>query len=203
MSSTQYSIYIPRVFSNIDEAKIRFIFKNLSIGLVDRVDMIAKTNSKDEKYNMVFVWFSEWFNNSAAVNLREKIEDKNTQAKFVYDDPWYWILLPNTSKNEASTVENKEKKTEQPQQQQPMVQQPMMMMQHPMMMQQWPMYNMQPGYYPQWNMHIPPLVEAPYGHGTMTPYYGPQHGYQNPNYTAEDEAMMDELEQMMDREENA
>ena len=62
------------------------------------------------------------------------------------------------------------------------------------MMQQQPMMYMQDGYYPQWNEHVPPLIEAPHGHGVMTPYHGPT--------TYEDEEMLNEIEAMMDAVEN-
>ena len=128
--ASNYSVYIPRVFSNITEDKIRNIFTKMDIGEVSRVDFISKENSKGDKYNMVFVWFSHWNDtNSAAMNLKENIEDPNTQAKFVYDDPWYWILLPNTSKSETSTVDEpantvQQQPVQQPVQQQPVQQQP-------------------------------------------------------------------------------
>ena len=230
--ASNYSVYIPRVFSNITEDNIRNIFSIMDIGEVSRVDFISKENSKGEKYNMVFVWFSHWNDeNSAAMNLKEKIEDPNTQAKFVYDDPWYWILLPNTSKGEtskgetsnvdeqANTTQSQQQPVhqqpvqQQPVQQQPVQQQPVydqrqMMMHHQYMMQQQqmiqqPMMYMQPGYYPQWNTHVPPLVETPHGHGVMNAYYGPDHGFENPNaveVSPQDAAMMDEIEKMMDAE---
>merc|ERR1711871_1411068 len=91
MSSQQYSVYIPRMFPNITEGKVKEVFSSMNVGTVSRVDFIEKSSSKGEKYNMVFIWFSEWYTNTAATNLKAKIEDPNTQAKFVYEDPWYWI----------------------------------------------------------------------------------------------------------------
>jgi len=46
---------------------------------------------------MVFVYFNKWYDNVAANNLRKKIEDPNCEAKLIYSDPWYWIILPNES----------------------------------------------------------------------------------------------------------
>ena len=205
MSSQQYSVYIPRMFTNITEEKIKEIFASMNVGSVSRVDFIGKTNNKGEKYNMVFVWFQEWFDNIAAQNLKSKIEDPNVQAKFVYEDPWFWIILPNTSRVESQDKTEKVSQETAPVQQPPMIQPPMM--QPPMMMQHWwPMYSVQPIYYPQWNMHVPPLMEAPYGHGVMNAYYGPEHGFENPDaveVSPEDEEMMNEIEEMMDRENDA
>ena len=187
-----YSIYIPRVFKNIDEEKIKQIFDSANIGIVSRVDFIEKTNNYGEKYNMVFVWFSQWFNNKAAINLKEKIDDPNSQAKFVYEDPWFWILLPNTSKGDDKEKDVEQECCDAPQQMQYPVPQQMQypvpqQMQYPAPQQMQYMMYLQPGYYPQWNMHVPPLYEAPYGYGIMEPYTG-------------DDAMMDEIEDMMERE---
>lgn len=203
------------MFSNINEAKIKDVFTKMNVGEVSRVDFIEKTNSKGEKYNMVFVWFDKWYTNTAATNLKERIEDPNTQAKFVYEDPWYWIVLPNTSKADTSSTSNEKTNTpvttQEPVTQQPVThQQPMMhpaMMHSPVMMPQmmymYPQMGFHPGYYQQWNMHVPPLPEAPYGHGVMNAYYGPDHGFENPNaveVSPQDAAMMDEIEKMMDAE---
>jgi hypothetical protein len=39
---------------------------------------------------------------------------------------------------------------------------------------------MQSVYNPQDLLHLPPMVEAPYGHGIMEPYYGPEWGFMEP-----------------------
>ena len=93
----QYSVCIPRVFKNIPERAIRRSFEINNLGKVGRVDFVDKGG-----YYMVFVHFTEWNNNTAAYNLREKIENPNKIAKLVYDEPWYWILLPNKSTYETN-----------------------------------------------------------------------------------------------------
>lgn len=35
-------------------------------------------------------------------------------------------------------------------------------------------------YYDEQPLHMPPMVEAPYGFGIMQPYYGPQYGFNEP-----------------------
>ena len=94
-----YSLCIPRVFNNIPDAKIKSTFENLNLGKVGRIDIICKNGRKDGSvFKMAFVHFEHWnYYNSAAINLRQQIEDPNVIAKIVYDDPWYWILLPNHS----------------------------------------------------------------------------------------------------------
>ena len=86
------SIYIPRIFENITQDKIKNIFEVLDLGIISHIDLVPRGHSK---LKMAFIHFKEWFDNPSAQNLAKKILDPTTQAKIVYDDPWYWILLPN------------------------------------------------------------------------------------------------------------
>jgi len=87
------SIYIPRVFENITYDKIKYVFEVLELGKVSHIDLINKDSISGTK--MAFVHFEDWYTNPAAQNLAEKILDPSREARLVYDDPWYWILLPN------------------------------------------------------------------------------------------------------------
>ena len=102
---SNFSVYIPRIFNNIPTEKIVKTFELLNLGKVEKVDIIMKTNQNGNNIKMAFVHFSEWYTNSAATNFRENIENPNIDAKLVYDDPWYWIVFPNTSpmKNSNAT----------------------------------------------------------------------------------------------------
>jgi len=99
------SIYIPRVYANIHTDFIAETFESLNIGVVDRVEAIPRPG--DKTTYMAFVYFSSWnVENKAAVHLAERINSPSLdtpQARIVYDDPWYWILLPNKSKKEEKT----------------------------------------------------------------------------------------------------
>jgi hypothetical protein len=105
------SIYIPRVFNNINPARIKKTFEDLNIGIVDYIDTVKRhycysnsntkastSNRKKKSTYMAFVYFKQWNNNQSAINLMQRIQDPSKEARIVYDDPWYWILLPNTSK---------------------------------------------------------------------------------------------------------
>jgi hypothetical protein len=94
-----FSVCIPRIFNNIPTSKIVKTFESLNLGEVESVDIVMKTGKNNEPIKMAFVHFHQWYNNSGANNLRQKIEDPNCEAKLVYDDPWYWIVLPNTSEH--------------------------------------------------------------------------------------------------------
>jgi hypothetical protein len=92
------SLYIPHVFPNIDGDRIRKIFLTLDIGEVSRVDFIGKLDRQGKKYNTVYIHFAEWFETVAAINFQARVLDPEVEAKIVYDEPWYWVVLPNSGK---------------------------------------------------------------------------------------------------------
>lgn len=94
----QFSICIPRIFNNISNKRIVSTFENLNLGLVGNMNIVWKTNNNGVNYKMAFIHFDKWNDSSeAAVNLRKKIENPKVEARLVYDDPWYWVILPNNS----------------------------------------------------------------------------------------------------------
>lgn len=89
-----YSAFIPRVFSNITEARIVDAFDKLQIGSVNRVDLIHKTSKTGDAYNMAFVHFAMIYNTSAGETFRRELEGSDRKTKVMYDDPWFWNILP-------------------------------------------------------------------------------------------------------------
>jgi hypothetical protein len=83
------SLCIPRVFSNIDEKRIRRIFDELNMGEIERIDVVSKTTEKGEKFNRVFVHFKRWLANNNADTARERLIN-GKEIKIIYDDPWFW-----------------------------------------------------------------------------------------------------------------
>jgi len=94
------SLCIPRVFSNIDEKRIRRIFNELSMGEIERIDMVSKTTDKGEKFNRVFVHFKRWFSNENADTARERLIN-GKEIKIIYDDPWFWKVSAYREANKA------------------------------------------------------------------------------------------------------
>ena len=88
------SLYIPRVFPSITKKQIESVFCDLAIGVVCEIDLLPQKNGK---YNAAYVHFVSWFDNPGARNLQQKITNPLKQAKLVYEDPWFWILLENKS----------------------------------------------------------------------------------------------------------
>ena len=96
MQTHQLSLYIPRVFANISKERIAHVFESLQIGSVAYVDFVPREDSNTgEPYNMAFIHFTKYYDNTASENFQAKVKDPNHEAKIVYDDPWYWICLPN------------------------------------------------------------------------------------------------------------
>jgi len=93
-----FSVCIPRIFGNIPDKKIISTFEDLKLGRVKNMDIVWKTGRDGSSFKMAFIHFSEWnMNSSAAMTFRDNVENPTVEAKLVYDDPWYWIVLPNKS----------------------------------------------------------------------------------------------------------
>ena len=93
-----FSVCIPRIFHNIPNKKIVSTFEILKLGKVKNMDIVWKTGRDGSSFKMAFIHFCEWNMSSlAARNFRDQIEDPSVDAKLVYDDPWYWLVLPNNS----------------------------------------------------------------------------------------------------------
>jgi len=97
MTINNISVFIPRVFSNITEERIIEAFENNRLAKVSNIDFIDKMDHKGNHYYSVYVHFEYWYDNIAAFNFQQKVLDPTVDAKLVYDDPWHWIVLENTS----------------------------------------------------------------------------------------------------------
>lgn len=105
--STLSSIYIPRVYANLSTEFVADTFESLNLGVVDRVEAVPRPG--DKTTYMAFVYFASWnTENKAAVHLAQRINTPGgPQARIVYDDPWYWILLPNKSAKPSKSDDDK------------------------------------------------------------------------------------------------
>lgn len=93
-SIANISLYIPHVFSNFSKKMVAETFENLRIGNVKRVDFVHKRSSNGD-YNAAYIHFNYWCDNVAACNFQERVLNPNKEARIVYDEPWYWIVLEN------------------------------------------------------------------------------------------------------------
>lgn len=106
------SLCIPRVFSNITEARIRKVINDLNMGDIERIDMVSKQTEKGEKFNRVFIHFRKWANDGNAAIARERLVN-GKEIKIVYDEPWFWKVSAyrkDASKNRDSAPRKYEAK---------------------------------------------------------------------------------------------
>jgi hypothetical protein len=89
------SLYIPHVFANFTKEYIVSTFERLDIGLVNHVDLVGKMGTDGKPYNSAYIHFTEWHDNAGARNLQERVLNPEKQARLMYDDPWFWIVLEN------------------------------------------------------------------------------------------------------------
>lgn len=94
------SLCIPRVFPNITWKRIKAVFEELGLGVVDRVDMVNKTNDRGDKFKRVFIHFKHWHANEDANAVKQKLISGDT-VKIIYDDPWFWkVCMSNVPRPE-------------------------------------------------------------------------------------------------------
>jgi len=98
MSSTlkNISLYIPHIFANFDENYVKNAFES-KIGKVSRLDLVAKMGQNGTTYNAAYIHFEYWYNSVQSSDFQERLLDPNDKTCFVYDAPWYWIVLENKS----------------------------------------------------------------------------------------------------------
>ena len=95
------SLCIPRVFNNITKDKVYDVFTQLNLGQIQSIDIVEQTNKKKERVKRVFIHFSDWFMNTNAQIVFDKLM-QGKEIKIVYDDPWFWKVAVNKSKQVAA-----------------------------------------------------------------------------------------------------
>jgi hypothetical protein len=83
------SICIPRVFKSTTRKDLFAVIERLDLGAVERIDMVPKTNERNESYYKVFIHFKKWSNTAMAQATRTKLL-QGEEVKIVYNEPWFW-----------------------------------------------------------------------------------------------------------------
>jgi len=96
------SLYIPHVFSNYEKEDIKNVFEKLKIGNVKNIDLISKMGKDGKTFNTAYIHFNYWYDTKEATELQENIFNSNKDARLVYDNPWFWIVLENKAKKFVS-----------------------------------------------------------------------------------------------------
>jgi len=92
------SLFIPHVYANFTSAAVFDIIQDMGIGEVKNVDFIHKMGSDGKPYNAVYIHFYQWYDNIVAHNFQERVLNPNKEARIMYDEPWYWLVLENKGK---------------------------------------------------------------------------------------------------------
>jgi hypothetical protein len=85
------SMYIPYV--SADAEFIKDTIEEFGFGKVKRVDCVARGNH--DRTSMAFIHMENWEENALVENFQYRIKTSDMEARIVYDDPKYWIILPN------------------------------------------------------------------------------------------------------------
>jgi hypothetical protein len=95
------------VFINITKERIAEVFDKLDLGIVDKIDFVRK-QGPNGAYNAVYVHLKYWLSTDASRRFRDKLFNSGSKgasagagAKLVYEDPWFWVVLPNTSQERS------------------------------------------------------------------------------------------------------
>lgn len=95
------SLYIPHVFPNFTKEDVAKAFEANGIGKVKNIDFVAKMTSKDgvsKFYNAAYIHFDEWCDTIVARNFHSRVRDPIKEARLIYEDPWYWVVLENKAR---------------------------------------------------------------------------------------------------------
>jgi hypothetical protein len=86
---------IPKVNINTTETQIRKIFSGLDLGIIDRVNIVTKTNKQGEKSKRVFIYLKQWADSANAALARERFAN-GQDIKVTYNEPWFWKVSLST-----------------------------------------------------------------------------------------------------------
>lgn len=107
LKSSEPSLCIPRVFSNITEERVWQVLNELELGEIDRIDMVERETRDGDLYQRVFIHFKRW--NGAQTQggiVRQRVLD-GEEVKIVYDDPWFWKVSASRSKRPRAPTERR------------------------------------------------------------------------------------------------
>jgi len=100
MSATiqNMSLYIPHIFANYTKEDVAKVFDDQNIGNVKNIDFVAKMSHEGKVYNAAYIHFEEWYNTIATRNFQARVLDTTKEARVMYEEPWYWIILENKAR---------------------------------------------------------------------------------------------------------
>lgn len=92
------SLYIPHIFANFSKEYVAKVFEDNEIGQVKNIDFVSKIGHDGKPFNAAYIHFDHWNNNISAHNFQDRVIDQNKEARIMYEDPWFWIVLENKAR---------------------------------------------------------------------------------------------------------
>ena len=109
LSPSEPSLCIPFVFGNITRKRVIDALKDVGLGVIDRVDMVRRTNKKGDNGFMVYIHFKKWGTSEEACAAREMVLG-GEMFQLTYDDPWFWkIGMSHAKKPKRPTFTHKKR----------------------------------------------------------------------------------------------
>ena len=96
------SLFIPHIFANYRKEDVIKVFEDKQIGKVNHIDYIKKFNNGTDYY-AAYIHFDYWYENSDALKLNRDVLDTKKEARIMYEEPWYWIVLENKTPQKINT----------------------------------------------------------------------------------------------------
>jgi hypothetical protein len=101
---TTTSLFIPHIFANISEERIKSVIENAAkYGQVEQIDLVPKKNADGKAYNSAYIHMKSWNQDEKTQKFLAHLKDTSKQTHIIYDKPWYWIVLENTSSDKKKT----------------------------------------------------------------------------------------------------
>ena len=105
-ASTPYSLtslYIPRVHRNqMHEGYVKRVFECQQIAIVSRVDFV-EFEHPDANFCFAVVHILFWIPGVISKHFHERIQSQR-EARIVYSDTSYWVVLPYTQKQQKKDI---------------------------------------------------------------------------------------------------
>jgi hypothetical protein len=98
------SLFIPHIFTNIGEERIKSVIENAAkYGQVEQIDLVPKKNADGKAYNSAYIHMKSWNQDEKTQKFLAHLKDTSKQTHIIYDKPWFWIVLENTSSDKKKT----------------------------------------------------------------------------------------------------
>ena len=96
-------VYIPMLFKNITEEKLKQIFKDLDIFTPSKIDINPKKMANGHEECNAFIHVEKWHVNENAQRMRKMLMS-DQEVKIVFNDPWFFICKRKHEEHEVPST---------------------------------------------------------------------------------------------------